>query len=87
MHINVYNSDAEGIAHHPTNQCPGSPEAVQERGMHSQPLQNSFHLMSRGMEYLSGQFRSAVLILFPPSSLGPTLRKALALYNIAKQKL
>ena len=37
--------------------------------------------MSYGIEYPFGQFKSAVLILFPPNSLGPSLRVALALYN------
>jgi len=39
--------------------------------------------MSYGMEYPFGQFKSAVLIQFPPSSLGPSLRMALALYSTA----
>ena len=30
-----------------------------------------FHMMSYGMEYPFGQFRSAVLVLFPPSSSYP----------------
>ena len=33
------------------------------------------------MEYPFGQFQSAVLILSPPSSLGPLLSVAFALYN------
>ena len=37
-------------------------------------------MMSYGMEYPFGQFGSAVLVLFPPSSLGPLVQMALALY-------
>ena len=51
--------------------------------MNSHSLQNSFHVMSYGMEYPFGQFKSAVLILFPLSSLGPSLQMALAWYNTA----
>ena len=40
-------------------------------------------MLSRGMEYPFGQFKSAVLILFPHSSLGPLLQMALALYDTA----
>jgi len=39
--------------------------------------------MSHGMEYPFGQFKSAVLILFPSSSLGLSLKMALVLYNTA----
>jgi len=39
--------------------------------------------MSYGMEYLFGQFKSAILILFPLTSLDSQLRMALALYNTA----
>jgi len=51
--------------------------------MNSHHLPNFFHMMSHGMEHPFGQFQSAVLILFPPSFLGPSLRMALALYNTA----
>jgi len=34
--------------------------------------------MSYGTEYAFDHFKSAVLILFPPSCLGPLLRRALA---------
>ena len=39
-------------------------------------LQNFFHMMSYGMNYPFVQFKLAVLILFPPSSLGLSLRMA-----------
>lgn len=55
--------------------------------MNSHPLQNSFHTMSYGMENPFGQFQSAILILFPPSFLGPLLTMALALHNTAKKQL
>jgi len=51
--------------------------------MKPHPIKNSFHLMTYGMEYPFGLFKSAVLILFPHSILGPSLMKALALYNTA----
>ena len=56
---------------------------MEKSEMHSQLLQNSFRMISYGMEYPFGQFKSAVLILFPPSSLGPLLQMALALYIAA----
>ena len=40
-------------------------------------------MMSYGMEYPFGQFGLTVLILFPPSSLGPLVQMALALYYTA----
>jgi len=43
----------------------------------------SYRMMSYGREYPFGKFKSAVLTLFPPSSLGPLLWMALALYNSA----
>jgi len=61
--------------------------AVEERDMNSYPLQNSFHMLSDGMEYLCGQFKSAVLILFLLSSLGLLLWMAFALYNTTLQQL
>ena len=76
-------SDAQAVAHHPLTDAQLAPWAAEESQMKSHPLQNSFHMMSYGMEYPFVQFRSAVLILFPPSSLSPLLRMALALYNIA----
>lgn len=39
--------------------------------------------MSYGMEYPFGQSKSTVLILYPLSSLGPSLWVALALYSTA----
>ena len=49
--------------------------------MNSHSLENSFHVMPYGMKYPFGQLKSAVLIPFPPSSLGSLLGMALALYN------
>jgi len=40
-------------------------------------------MLSCGMEYPFGQFKSAVQILFPLSSLHPLLRMASALFNTA----
>jgi len=48
-------------------------EQQKKREMNSHPLQNSFCMMSYDMEYPFGQFKSAVLILFPPISYGPLL--------------
>ena len=76
-------SGAQAIAHHPLTNAQLAPHSAEESHMHCHPLQNSFHVMSYGMEYPFGQLKSAVLILFPPSSLGPSLRMALALYNTA----
>ena len=47
------------------------------------PVQNSFCMMLYGMEFIFGRFKSAVLILYPPSSLSPLLQMALALRNTA----
>ena len=51
--------------------------AVEESKMQSHSLQN-FCLVSCGMEYPFGPFKSAVLMLLPPSSLDPLLWTALA---------
>ena len=58
-----------------------APCAAEESEMNL--LQNSFCMMSHGMENPFGQFKSAVLILFPPSSWAPLLWVALALHNTA----
>jgi len=60
-----------------------APRAAEEREIPSHPLENSFHMLSYGIEHLFGQFKSSVLILSPPTSLGSSLRMALALYNTA----
>jgi len=60
-----------------------APWAVEESQINFHPLQNSFHLMPYDMEYPFVQVKSAVLILFPPSSLGSSLQMALALYSAA----
>lgn len=44
-------------------------------------------MMPYSMEYPFGQFKSAVLILLPPSSLSSLLQKALDLYSTAEQQL
>jgi len=44
-------------------------------------------MMSYGMEYPLSQFKSAALILLPPSSLGSSLQMDLALYNTDKRQL
>ena len=74
-------SDAQVVAHRPLTDAQLVPWAVEEREVNSHPLQNSFCMMPYGMEYPFVQFKSAVLILFPPSSLGPSLQMALALYS------
>ena len=58
-----------------------APWAMEGSEMNSHALQNSFCMMLYGMEYPFGQIKSAVLILFSPSSLGPLLRMVFALYN------
>ena len=79
MYITI---DAQAIAHHTPTDAQAALWAVEERCMNFYPHQNSC-MMAYGMEYPFGQLKSAVLILFPPSSLGPSLRMALALYNTA----
>ena len=76
-------NDAQAIAHHPPNHALLTLWATEESEVNSHSLQNSFCMMSYGMEYPFVQFKSAVLILFLPSSLGPSLRIASALYNTA----
>ena len=56
------------IAHH---QSPASPQAASGLPVNSPFFKLSFRMMSYIMEYPFGQFMSAVLILSPPSSLGP----------------
>lgn len=48
---------------------------------------NSFYSMSYAMEYPSGRFKWAILILLLPKSLGPLLHMGLSLYNTAWQQL
>lgn len=67
-------SDVEAVAQH----LPTNGQAEEESEMNSQALQSPFHLMSCGMEYPFGPFKSAVLMLLPPSSLDPLLWTALA---------
>jgi len=76
-------SDAQVIAFHPLTDALLAPQAGEESTMNSHTLQNSSCLMSYLMEYPFGWFKSAVQILFPPSSLGPLLWMALALCNTA----
>ena len=66
-------SDAPVVALCPPTDAKLAPQAVKESEMNSHPLQNSFCTMSYGMEHPFGQCKSAVLILFPPCSLGPIL--------------
>ena len=80
MYVNVYiTSDVEAIAHHPPADVQLSSWAAEEGEMNSHPLQNSFCKISYDMEYLFGQFKSAVLILSPSSSLGLSWWMALAM--------
>lgn len=73
-------NNTQASTHHPlTDAQLVSPAS--EREVNSLPLQNSFYMISYSMEYSSVQFKSAVLILLPPISLGPSLRMTLALYH------
>jgi len=72
-------SDAQAIAHHPLIGTQPAPQAVEESSLNCHPFQNSFCMMSYGTEYPFGQFQSALVILFPPSSLDTLLRMSLAL--------
>ena len=76
-------SGAQAIALHLPADAQIASWVVQKQEMSSHTLQNSSRMMSYDMEYHFGQFKSAVLILFPPSSLGPSLRMMLTLYNTA----
>ena len=76
-------SGAQAIALHLPADAQIASWVVQKQEMSSHPLQNSSRMMSYDMEYHFGQFKSAVLILFPPSSLGPSLRMMLTLHNTA----
>jgi len=66
-------SVAQAIAHHSSTNVQLASKAAEESVMNSYPLLNSFCSMLYGMEYPLGRYKSAVLILFPPSSLGPWL--------------
>jgi len=76
-------SDAQAIAHYPPANAHLASWAAEESKLNSHSLKHSFHLMLYGTEYPFGQFKSAVQILFPLSSLHPLLRMASALYNTA----
>ena len=60
-----------------------SPQAAVRARNKLLPLHNSFHLMAYDTEYPFSHFKSAVLILFPFSSLDPSLSLALGLCNTA----
>jgi len=83
MYINVYKKFSTSNCFPPSNWCPDSLQVAEESKINSHPPQNSFHMMSYGREYPLFQFKSAVLILFPPSSVGPSLQMALAPYSTA----
>ena len=72
-------SDAQAIAYHLPADAQLAPWAAKESTMNSHSLQNSFYMMSYDIEYLFGQFKSAIQILFSPSSLGLSLQTTLAL--------
>jgi len=76
-------SGAQAIALHLPADAQIASWVVQKQEMSSHPLQNSSRMMSYDMEYHFGLFKSAVLILFPPSSLHPLLRMALVPYIAA----
>ena len=59
---------AQAIAHHLPTDSQLGPEQ-----WNSHSLQNSFCVISCGIEYPFVQCRSTVLIVFPLSSLGPSL--------------
>jgi len=74
-------TDAQAITPWPLTNAQLTTQTVEKSQMNSHPLQNSFHMVSYDMEHPFVQFKSAVLILFPSSSLGPLLRMTLALYS------
>jgi len=76
-------SDAQAIVHHLPIDAQIAPEQVEGSEVNSHPLQNSIRMILYSMEYPFGQFKSVVLILFPLSSLGPSLRMVLALQSTA----
>lgn len=43
--------DAQAVAHHPLINAQLAPRAVEVREMNCHPLQNSFRMVSYGMEY------------------------------------
>ena len=72
-------SDTQAIAHHLPAEAQLTPRAVEEHEMNSHPLQNFFCMMSYGMEYPFGQFKSCpnpvpsqILGSFADSSLSAT---------------
>lgn len=76
-------NDAQATVHHLTTDAQLAPQVKEEREMNPHSLQSSFHMMSYGTEYPFGRFKSSVLTVFPPSSLGPVLKMALPLYSSA----
>ena len=76
-------SGAQAIALHLPADAQIASWVVQKQEMSSHPLQNSSRMMSYDMEYHFGQFKSAVLILFSPRYLHPSLRMTLGLCNTA----
>lgn len=55
-------------------------------GLHHLNVDHCFHMLPYSMEYLFGQFRSAVLAL-PPHSRTAEVEKSLALYSNTQQQL
>ena len=84
MYIRMYmTSGVQAVAHYPLTNAQLAHQTAEQREMNFCPLQNSFHMMSYGVEYPFGHFKSTVLVLFHPSPLGPLLRVAFAVYNTA----
>jgi len=67
-------ADAQAVAYQPPANSWLASRAVELSERNSHPLQNSFCLMSYGMEYHFAQFKSAILILF---LLGPFAAKGI----------
>ena len=62
-------SDAQAIAHHTLTDAQLDPQQAEERDVLPHPSRLSLCMMPYVMEYPFGQFKPAVLILFPPSPL------------------
>ena len=64
----MYISDAQTIVHHAPTNAQLAPRQAEERDALPHPSRPNSCIIPYGMEYCFGQFKSAVLILFPPSS-------------------
>ena len=60
-------SDAQAVAHHPPTNAHWAPWVAEEHDELTPLSELSYRMMSYGREYPFGKFKSAVLILSPPS--------------------